>query len=152
MSQAGPTEEGGNGSNSQCKWDWEPSLAAVFAIAGRSELVREQMIGDGGQSRESCAREEQERRDIRYFADAAVIMADLALDALEPWNEERRIHTRLLEQLKEDPEAVYRTWREGNPVETAAMVAAGRDHIRRLQRTLQKYIEGMAAEGHPSVE
>ena len=98
------------------------------------------------------AREEQEQRDIRYFADAAVIMADLALDALEPWNEERRIHTRLLEQLKEDAEAVYRTWREGNPAETAAFVAAGRDHNRRLQRWLQKYIEGMAAEGHPGAE
>ena len=93
-------------------------------------------------------REEQEQRDVRYFADAAAIMADQALDTLETWDEERRIHTRLLEDLKADAQAVYRSSRDGNPEMTAALVAAGRNHNLRLQRKLEKYIEGMAAEGH----
>lgn len=98
---------------------------------------------------EAREREEQERRDARYFADAAAIMADEALDTLETWDEERRIHTRLLEDLKADAQSVYRSWRDGNPEMTAALVAAGRNYNCRLQRRLEKYIEGMAAEVTP---
>ena len=98
------------------------------------------------------AREEQEQRDIRYFATARAIIADLALEALEPWNEDRRIHTRVLEQLREDAESEYLSQREENPDVAAALVAAGRNYDRRLRRRLQKYIEGMATEDHPGAE
>jgi hypothetical protein len=97
--------------------------------------------------RRQYAEDRRVREDAGYFADAAAIEAEWALEELSPVNPERAIHTRLLMALRVSPEAEYRAWLACNPTWAAALVYAGREHDRRLQMALAEWI----AEGMPGV-
>ncbi len=101
--------------------------------------------------RERWAREHAEteriRREAEYFADAAALMAEEALEELSPFDPERAVHTRLLMALRVSTEAEYRAWLEHTPTWAAALVYAGRERERRLQMALAEWI----AAGMPEV-
>jgi hypothetical protein len=90
------------------------------------------------------AREYAEARRIRleasYFADAAMVMVEWALDELGPTHPERAAHTALIAALRVSPEAEYRAWGERNPTWAAALVEAGRERAKRLQIGLVHWI------------
>jgi hypothetical protein len=111
---------------------------------------------DGNQpspaDRTRWARERAELERVRveaaYFADAASVMAEWALEDLSPANPQRAAHTALLSALRVSPEAEYRTWLRNNPSMAAALVHAGRKRAKRLQTAL---VHWMIA-GMPGVE
>ena len=80
------------------------------------------------------------RANAAYFADAAQIMAEEALEVLSPVGPERFSHTRLLMALRVSPAA----WLECNPTWAAALVHVGYKRTRRLQMALARWIvDGM---------
>ncbi len=91
-------------------------------------------------SARECAEAAQVRLDALYFADAAQLMAEEALEALAPTDPERAAHTALLVALRVSPEAEYRSWLHCNPQWAAALVHAGRARIKRLQIALARYL------------
>jgi enoyl-CoA hydratase/carnithine racemase len=130
--------------------EFKAALAAVYGIVGRPLPDRIRMTRDDWRRvQEAREREERERREAFFFAEAAATMAEQALEILQTWDDERRVHAKLLEDLKADAVAVYRDWREYNPAMAAGLVAAGRNLDRRWQKTLLGFVEDMAAEGYP---
>jgi hypothetical protein len=80
------------------------------------------------------------RADASYFAGAAQIMAEEALEVLSSVELERFSHTRLLMALRVSPAA----WLECNPTWAAAPVHVGYERTRRLQMALARWIvDGM---------
>jgi hypothetical protein len=80
------------------------------------------------------------RAEAAYFADAAALMADWALDGLSSEDPERAVHTAILARLRISAEAEYRAWLEHKPTWAAALVQAGRERSRRLQIALARWI------------
>jgi hypothetical protein len=80
------------------------------------------------------------RAEAAYFADAATMEAEWALEALSPVDPERAAHTALLAALRASPEAEYRSWLDHDPKWAAALVHAGRERDRRWQVTLAEWI------------
>ena len=80
------------------------------------------------------------RTEAAYFADAAGLMAEWALEELSPEDPERAAHTSLLATLRVSPEAEYRAWLDCNPTWAAALVQAGHERAKRLQMALARWI------------
>jgi hypothetical protein len=121
--------------------DFKTALAAVYAIVGRAMPERARMTREEWRrAQEAHEREEEERSAAAHFAAAAALLAEGVLEALEPFDEERAVQTRLIESLRRDPRAVYRDWREHNPEMAAALVLAGREHERRVHLRLAELI------------
>jgi CHC2 zinc finger len=85
------------------------------------------------------------REEVVYFADAAALMAEWAIEELPDNHAERFGLTNLLAALRVSPEAEYRAWLTRDPQMAAALVEAGRGRERRLQVALAHWI---AAELH----
>lgn len=127
--------------------DFRSALAAVYAIVGRPVPERTSFTREELQAREEDQRQAQ--RDLSeagYFADVAAMFAEQVLEELDPFDPERAAYTSLIRRLRSDPVAVYCAWRRRNPVGTAALVEAGRQHQRRIQRLLLGYVEAMGRE------
>jgi hypothetical protein len=93
------------------------------------------------------------RANAAYFADAAQIMAEEALEVLSPVHPERAAHTRLLMALRGCPVAEYRAWLDCNPTWAAALVQAGRERDRGWQVMLAEWIvAGMPEEATDAPE
>jgi hypothetical protein len=91
------------------------------------------------------AEAERTYTEATYFADAAALMAEWALEELSPDDTERAVHTALIARLRISPEAEYRAWLDRDPTWAAALVQAGRERARRLQIALARWIvEGMS--------
>jgi hypothetical protein len=86
------------------------------------------------------AEDRRNRDESQYFADAAALMAEWALEELSPVDPERAVHTRLLMALRVSPEAVFRAWLVCNPTWAAALVHAGRERAKRWQLNLAQWI------------
>jgi CHC2 zinc finger len=82
------------------------------------------------------------REEAAYFADAAALMAEWALEELPPEDPERAGHTALIVALRVSPESEYRTWLTRDPQKAAGLVHAGRERERRLQVALAEWIAG----------
>ena len=129
--------------------DFKTAMAAVYAIVGRPMSERARMTREQWRAaQQTIERTERERNEAAYFAAAALIMAELVLENLLPWDTERAIHTKLVEDLRSDAIAVYRDWRDRNPKTAAARVDAGHRHHRRLQKSCLRFVESMANEDH----
>jgi hypothetical protein len=85
------------------------------------------------------------RTEAIYFADAARVMAEWALEELSTTNPARALHTALLAALRISPETEYRAWLEHKPELAAALVSAGRARAKRLQVALARYIVAEAS-------
>ncbi len=83
---------------------------------------------------------ERIRLDASYFADAAALLAEGALEELSPTDPERAVHAALLAALRVSPEAEYRSWLRKSPAMAAALVYAGRERSKRLQIALAQWI------------
>jgi hypothetical protein len=127
--------------------DFMTALAAVFAIVGRAMPERARMTRDEWQAaQEARERENQERLEALYFADAAVIMAEDLLEQLGSCDQERFALTGLIEGLLIDPRTVYLDCREHHPTLVAALIEFGRRLDWQLQLSLLYFIEEMAQE------
>jgi hypothetical protein len=80
------------------------------------------------------------RAEAAYFADAASIMAEGALEELSATDSERYNLTMFLAALQTSPEAEYRDWHKRDPIWAAALVNAGRDRERRVVHMLLAFI------------
>jgi len=121
--------------------DFKAALAAVCAIVGRPMRTRTRMThGEWRTAREARERERQEQCEALYFADAARVMAEWALEELPDDDPERATHTATLAALRTSPEAEYRAWLEYRPEWTAALVRAGRARAKRLRAMLAGYL------------
>jgi hypothetical protein len=102
--------------------------------------------------RARLAREHAEARRIRreasYFAGAAALMAEWALDELSPEDPERAVHTRLLAALRNSPEAEYRVWLRREPEWAAALVRAGHEWAKQLQVALARFLVAEVLDAH----
>jgi hypothetical protein len=83
---------------------------------------------------------ERIRREAAYFADAAAVLAEWALEDLSPTDPQRAVHTALLAQLRVAPEVEFRSWLKHQPQLAAALVHAGRKRAKRLQVLLARYL------------
>ncbi len=88
---------------------------------------------------------ERVRTEATYFADAARVMTEWALEELSPTSPARAAHTALLVALRISPETEYRAWLEYQPDLAAALVSAGRARAKRLQVALARYIVAEAS-------
>jgi hypothetical protein len=90
--------------------------------------------------------------DLRFatwWAAAAAVLADEALECLPWWSLERREPTALLKEIRQGGAALvdeYREWRRRFPALTAAMTKAGRRGEARVQRRLAVWLRGMVDE------
>ena len=104
-------------------------------------LARETLSPEG---RRVWARQRADVDRIRveacYFADAATLLAEWALEDLQPADPQRAMHTALLSALRVSPEAEYRAWLRDNPWMAGALVHAGRARAKRLQVALARYL------------
>jgi hypothetical protein len=89
--------------------------------------------------------EQRIKREAFYFASAAWVLAEDALEALEPWDPQRAVYTSLLRATGICPLAEYRKWRERSPDMAAALVHAGKRRQKRLQTMLAHFL---SAEAH----
>jgi hypothetical protein len=121
--------------------DFKTALAAVYAIVGRQMPERARMTRHEWRiAREAHEREQHELLAAFYFAGAARVMAEGFLENLDPWDEERAVHTRLIEELRKDAPAVYRDCLERYPAMAAGLVAVGRARVRRLHIAVARYL------------
>lgn len=133
--------------------DFRTAMETVYGIVGRPIPGREPLTRDEWQARQQDRRQaELEQSTAGYFADAAIILAEQALEELEPCDPERAIHTHLLKRLRENPVAVYCWWCRNNPEGAAALVEAGLNHQRRLQRLLLAFVKTISPETETNVE
>lgn len=86
--------------------------------------------------------DERLMRAAHYFTVAARAMVEAALDTAD--HPDRIGLTDLLRDLRDAPLMLYADWRVHHPQLAAALVRAGRESDRRLQRRLAHYL----AEGH----
>ena len=91
-------------------------------------------------AQEAHERQRREQLDGRYFAHAARVMTEQALEALSDTDPERATHTAILAALRVSPDAEYRAWLEYQPAWAAAMVHAGRARAKRLQAGLAGFL------------
>ena len=98
------------------------------------------------QCRADWLKQQRITREAVCFASAAWVLAEERLEALEPWDPERAVYSRLFTALRICPEAEYRKWREHCPELAAALVHAGRKRQHRLQSMLARYL--MITETH----
>jgi DNA primase len=93
-----------------------------------------------GVEKREYAEAQRIRAEAPYFADAAALMAEWALEELSPTDPERAEHTALLAGVRISPEAEYRWWLQHRPTWAAALVQAGRERTKRLQVALARWI------------
>ena len=112
----------------------------IAALRGRGLWPERERPAWTPQDRARWAADWRIRQDALYFADAARVMAEWALEELSPVDLERFAHTSLLAALRVSPEAEYRAWLERDPKSAHALVEAGRERQRRLQTGLVHFI------------
>jgi hypothetical protein len=99
---------------------------------------------DGGPQYRAAVRRrgeaEHNRLDALYFADAARLMAEEALEGLSPVDPKRATYTALIAALRLSPEAEYSAWLEHSPTLATVLVHAGRARQRRIQIALARYL------------
>jgi hypothetical protein len=121
-----------------------PQPDVIAELRARGLWPQEERIQRSPPDRKRLAREwaevERVRAEAAYFADAAAMMAEWALEELSPVHPERALHTARLAALRVSPEAEYRVWLSRNPSWAAALVHAGRERERRLARMILAYI------------
>lgn len=86
-------------------------------------------------------------RKSSYFACAVRIMAEAALESLATEDPNRATFTGLLVALRTSPRAEYMSWRGHQPKLTAALVRAGQERDKRLQRGLAAYLAREVSNG-----
>jgi len=127
--------------------DFIRAISSVFDIVGRRRPERARITREEWLALQNAReREIQERFEILYFSESAVILAEDVLEQLSPCDPERSVQTRLIESLRKDPGTVYRNCRRDHPAITSALVEAGRRSDWRLQMSLLRFIERMARE------
>ena len=119
------------------------SKLTVYSIVGRDDDL--QITSREEREAARADREEQERNAF-YFGEAARLMAESALEQLGQEDDERRVHTILIDRLKSDPLAVYQEWQRRDSRTTAGLVYAGKKRQERLEARLWKFIDKMAEE------
>jgi hypothetical protein len=87
---------------------------------------------------------ERSRTEATYFADAARVLAEWALEELSPFDPARARHTALLAALRISPEAEYRAWLEREPRWAAALVKAGERAWKRKCDALARFVVALA--------
>jgi hypothetical protein len=85
-----------------------------------------------------------------YFARAAELMAEWALEELPKTHPERYGLTRLTAALRVSPEAEYRAWLKQEPLWAAALVHAGRARDRHWQVAFAEWIAAGMPEHAPN--
>ena len=116
---------------------------SVYTIIGRDDDLPETSREDREAAR---ADREQQQQNAFYFGEAARLMAESALEKLGQEDDERRVHTILIERLKSDPLAVYQEWQRRDSQTTAGLVYAGKKRQERLEARLWKWIGKVAQE------
>jgi hypothetical protein len=80
------------------------------------------------------------RQNVAYFANAAAVMAEDALAAVDCFDPSRATYTSILRELRAAPEAVYHKWLDCDEPLTKALVHAGRQREHRLNRLLAGWL------------
>lgn len=127
--------------------DFKTALAALYAIVGRPISARARMTREERTAaKEASDRGEQERQEARHFAGAAILLLEGELERLPVESSERRLWTHVLGTLRNDPQVIYRLYRERDERSAASVVRAGRDHERGAHVQLAELIRRLASE------
>jgi hypothetical protein len=112
---------------------------ALTFLADRYAVRLNSRVLTSAQKRD-YAKDRRIREEAPYFADAATLLAEWALEDLSPADPE-------LAALRMSPEAEYRSWLRTNPRTAAALVHDGRRRTGRLHVALSLDRRGYAGGG-----